>query len=238
MKFLIPILTLITFTQLTSQNIFLLFEGFPGASENCQLAFESAELEWVTEQLFSGEDYNRVVSWAPGGELKEFGLQLDRMMNFIERSSENNSFSLNAPPSIDEATINELDLLNKLQYNIQGIWGLHRDKIGAPNIDFVVPNELNNSCEQIQESILELNKTASGINAAYASFYSSAKPEISRFQELFNSLNKIKNPMVNNQCLDELSNVATILLELNGILNFQYKNMVETRMAFNNALCK
>lgn len=238
MKSFLPILVLFALTNVAGQDIYKLFESFPGASENCQIAFESAELEWVTDQLFSGEEYKRVVSWAPGGTLKEFGLQLDRMMNYIERSSENNSFSLNAPPSIDKATLDELDLLNKFQYNIQGIWGAHRDHIAAANIDFVVPNELNNSCEQIQESILELNKTSSGINAAWTDFYSSAKSEIGRFQELFNSLNKNKNPMVNNQCLDELSNLASVLIELNGILNFQYKNMVETRMAYNNALCK
>ena len=44
--------------------------------------------------------------------------------------------------------------------------------------------------------------------------------------------------MVNNQCLDELSGLLGILFEINNTLNFHYKNMVETRMAWNNALCK
>jgi len=51
-------------------------------------------------------------------------------------------------------------------------------------------------------------------------------------------LTKIKHPMVNNQCLDELSSLAAILAELSNVMNFHFKNMVETKMAQNNAMCR
>lgn len=220
------------------QNINQLFEEFPGASENCQIAFESAELEWESEILDNGEEFKRVVSWIPGGTLKYYSNNLDQLQAYIERSSENNSFSLNAPPSIDNSTIKTLEELALLRSSIVSLWEGSKVKQIGVNIDFIVPNELNNSCEQIQESINELNSAALRFNANYGEFYGSAKISISQFQDLFSMLNKLKHPMVNNQCLDELSNVMSILMELNSMLNYQYKNMVESRMALNNAMCK
>jgi len=76
------------------------------------------------------------------------------------------------------------------------------------------------------------------INTQLEKFTTNCSTDLESFQTQFDELNKIRHPMVNNQALDELSNLLTILNELSSLLNFHYKNMVESRMAWNNALCK
>ena len=223
---------------LPAQNIQSLYEHLPPFYAPCDEAFKSAELEWVEERLFNDSLFNRVKSWAPGGPLKEFGTKLENMQAFIERASENNSFTLNAPPDINKETLAALDHLSQLQKSIRKQWVASGAAITNSNIDFVVPNELDNSCEQIQASMKSLQKVSADLDKSYQAFYLSIQSTLSVFQEKFSELVKIKHPMVNNQCLDELSGLLGILFEINNTLNFHYKNMVETRMAWNNALCK
>ncbi len=238
MKYLRFTLLLGICNVLHAQNIQALYEQLPPFYATCDEAFKSAELEWVEERLFNDSLFNRVKSWAPGGPMKEFGTQLDKMQAYIERSSENNSFALNAPPEINKETMASLDHLSQLQKSIRKQWDVNSSSITNSNTEFVVPNELDNSCEQIQAAMKNLQKVSADLDKSYRIFYQSIQSTLSSFQEKFSELAKIKHPMVNNQCLDELSSLLNILFEINNTLNFHYKNMVETRMAWNNALCK
>ncbi|MBK8956178.1 MAG: hypothetical protein IPM34_11580 [Saprospiraceae bacterium] len=223
---------------LSSQNIYKLFEDFPTCYLQCQEAFQSAELEWSKEVLDNDSIFNRVTSWAPGGDLKTYSARLDRLQAYIEKSSENNSFSLSAPADITKETLAELEALSKIRQSISVLWDSKRNAIADKNIDFIVPNELDYGCEQIVNSMKVLESVSQDINKEYISFFGSAKDGLNQFQSEYDRLSKIKHPMVNNQCLDELSSLLGVLSELINVINFHYKNMVETRMAWNNAMCK
>jgi len=221
-----------------AQNISKLFEDFPPMFENCDAAFHVAMLEWSEERLDNDSIFKRATSWAPGGIVKSYADRLDRLQAFIERSSENNSFSLNAPPDIAKETNQSLEALHQLQTQISQAWVKHRASIVEVNAEFLVPNELENSCEQITQSMESLSKVSVELNKAYQGFYITSKEHLTQFQQSYDELTKIKHPMVNNQCLDELSSLAAILAELSNVMNFHFKNMVETKMAQNNAMCR
>ncbi|MBK8451485.1 MAG: hypothetical protein IPO78_11410 [Saprospiraceae bacterium] len=216
----------------------LLFESFPLANENCEEAFKSAEIEWESEKLDNDSIFHRAKNWVPGGSLKAYSLGIDKLTAYIERASEDNSFSLTAPASIDKDVLNALSELTKTRELISNKWLIIRESFTTINADFIVPNELDNSCEQMQDAIKALNKTSQSINEQIQSFQNAIKANVESFQSQYSSLSKIKHPMVNNQALDELSNLVIIINEMSNLINFHYKNMVETRMAWNNALCK
>lgn len=223
---------------LNAQNVQKLFNEFPSYYLNCNEAFQSAVLEWSEERLDNDSIFRRVTSWAPGGQVKNYSDRLDRLQGYIERASENNSFSLNAPPEIGKEVMQSLEALHVLQKQIIDQWNAKRNGIVDVNVDFVVPNELDNSCEQITEMMNKLEKVSQNINQSYQSFLQSIQESLQKFQMDYDALAKIKHPMVNNQCLDELSGLGSILVELVNGMNFHYKNMVESRMAWNNAICK
>lgn len=223
---------------LSGQNIFKLFEEFPTCYQQCTEAFETAELEWSKETLDNDSIFNRVTSWAPGGLLKSYSLRLDKLQAFIEKSSENNSFALNAPADISKDVFTELEGLSKLRTSISTKWDAKRSLIADKNSDFIVPNELDFGCDQIDGAMKTLSEVSGYINREYRNFFEEVREPLNQFQTDYDRLSKIKHPMVNNQCLDELSSLLMILSELNNVLNFHYKNMVETRMAWNNAMCK
>lgn len=223
---------------LPAQNINKLFKSLPLAALSCDDAFKSAELEWETETLDNDSIFHRAKAWAPGGEIKSFSERLDATAAFIERASENNSFSLSAPSTIDKTVMGQLGDLTKTREAISLKWQNAREATININTDFVVPNELDNSCEQIQNAMAQLKLVSEKINTQLDHFTKNCSADLESFQTQFDELNKIRHPMVNNQALDELSNLLTILNELSSLLNFHYKNMVESRMAWNNALCK
>ncbi len=235
--FFICVLLLLTIS-LSAQNIQTLFDNVPLPYTNCEEAFKSAELEWESMTLDNDSIFNRAKSWAPGGELKSFSSKLDKLQAYIERASENNGFSLSAPSAIDKAVMNSLDQLTKKREMISKIWNESRESFININSNFVVPNELDNGCDQIASSIQILNSVSGMFNEKLISFKTKIAADLGDFQIQFDELNKIKHPMVSNQALDEMSTLLNILLEINNGLNFHYKNMVETRMAWHNAFCK
>lgn len=238
MKSIAFLCTLLIPVILHTQNINKLFKSLPLAAASCDDAFKTAELEWETETLDNDSIFHRAKAWAPGGEIKSFSERLDATTAFIERASENNSFSLSAPSTIDKTVMSQLGDLTKTREAISLKWQNARESTININADFVVPNELDNSCEQIQNAMNQLKLASEKINAQLQNFTTICSTDLESFQTQFDDLNKIRHPMVNNQALDELSNLVTILNELSALLNFHYKNMVESRMAWNNALCK
>lgn len=221
-----------------AQNIYKLFDELPACYGLCTEAFESAELEWSKEVLDNDSVFNRVTAWAPGGPLKAYSARLDRLQAYIEKSSENNSFALNAPAEPGKEVFAELEALGKLRTDILAKWESRRSAVADKNSDFIVPNELDFGCDQIDAAMKLLAGVSTSINREYRAFFDEISIPLNQFQTDYDRLSKIKHPMVNNQCLDELSSLASVLLELNNVLNFHYKNMVETRMAWNNAMCK
>ncbi|MBK9109069.1 MAG: hypothetical protein IPM92_12070 [Saprospiraceae bacterium] len=238
MKKCICLLLLINSWTLSGQNIYKLFEEFPPCYPQCTEAFESAVLEWSKEVLDNDSIFNRVTSWVPGGSLNAYSLRLERLQAFIEKSSENNSFALNAPADVPKEIFTELEGLSKLRTAISTKWDAKRSLIADKNSDFIVPNELDYGCDQIDVAMKALSEVSGYINREYRGFLEEIRESLNQFQTDYDRLSKIKHPMVNNQCLDELSSLLMILSELNNVNNFHYKNMVETRMAWNNAMCK
>jgi len=134
--------------------------------------------------------------------------------------------------------MSSLELLTKTREAITNTWHSSRESYININADFMVPNELDNGCDQISSSIQTLNTVSAKLIEKINSFKIKIATSLSDFQSQFDEINKIKHPMVNNQILDEMSNLLSILNEISNGLNFHYKNMVETRMAWNNAMCK
>jgi hypothetical protein len=238
MKPFIISVSLVMTMSMAAQNIQTLFENLPLPYANCEDAYKSAELEWEQMTLDNDSIFNRAKAWAPGGELKSFSAKLDKLQAYIERASENNGFSLSAPSAIDKAVMNSLDQLTKKREMISKIWNDQRESFNNINSNFIVPNELDNGCDQIASSIQILNSVSGTFKDQLVSFKTKIANDLNDFQTQFDELNKIKHPMVNNQALDEMSTLLNILLEINNGMNFHYKNMVETRMAWNNAFCK
>lgn len=226
------------FTALAhGQNIQTLYENIPMPYASVEECFQTAELEWEQETLDNGSLFNRAKSWAPGGAIKKYSMQLDRLATYIEQTSENNSFSLTAPAEIDKQTLKSIEELGQIRQTISNAWNAHRDAVTSINAEFVVPNELDNSCEQIEAAMNQLQKTSGLLQEKLRQFRDPVSPSLDQFQKMFDFLMQNRNPMVSNQVLDELSNLMVILNEIANLMNFHYKNMVETRMAWNNALC-
>lgn len=236
-KYLISFLVFFA-ASISAQNVQELFEKMPLPSLSCDEAFHSAELEWESMTLDNDSIFNRAKSWAPGGELKLFSNKIEKLTAYIDRASENNSFSLSAPAAISKEMMISIEQLSKTRANITKVWNTYRESVIHLNADFWVPNELDNGCDQIQTSIKNLNKVSVQLIEKLSLFKSAINNSLIEFQVQFDELNKIKNPMANNQILDEVSNLLNILHELSNTFNFHYKNMVETRMAWNNAFCK
>lgn len=221
-----------------SQNIQILYDAIPYPATSCEETFKTAELEWEKMTLDNDSIFNKVKSWAPGGELKNFAGKVDKLQAYIEHASENNSFSLSAPPSIDKETMRSIEQLSKIREGITKSWNSFKDPITNINSGFVVPNDIDNGCDQMQSSIQLLNSVSGKITEQIAAFKTKISGDLIEFQNQFDELNKLKNPMVNNQILDEMSNLLSILNEISNVLNFHYKNMVETQMVWHNAFCK
>jgi hypothetical protein len=238
MKNLLLILVSLWSVVVKSQNIQKLFDELPMAYSTCNETFQSAEIEWESMTLDNDSIFKRAKSWAPGGELKAYSIKLDKLNSYIERASENNSFSLSAPPSIDKEIMSSIEQLVKVRESITSTWNSNREGIININSNFIVPNELDNGCDQIEFAINVLNVSSTKLNDQLNLFKSKINSQLIDFQTRYDELNKTKHPMVNNQILDELSNLLLILNEITNVLNFHYKNMVETRMALNNAMCK
>ncbi len=236
-KYLILVFICYSFS-LSGQNIQELFEKLPMPAMHCDDAFISAEIEWEALTLDNDSIFQRAKSWVPGGELKKFSTQVEKLTAYIDRASENNSFSLSAPGPITKEVMSSIEELGKLRATITKNWSGYREGITGLNADFWVPNELDNGCDQIQSSMKTLHNVSAKLSDQINLFKNSITQPLTEFQYKFNELNKNKHPMVNNQILDELSNLVNILLELSNVFNFHYKNMVETRMAWNNAFCK
>lgn len=221
-----------------SQNIQDLFEKLPMPYKSCEEAFQSAEIEWEALTLDNDSIFQRAKSWAPGNELKQFSNRVDRLTAYIDKASEDNSFSLSAPSSITKEVMISIEELSKIRNQISKTWYGFRENVVNLNSDYWVPNELDNGCDQILNSMKTLHSVSKKLNEQLVLFKSASATSLSEFQQKFNEISKIKHPMVNNQILDELSNLVSILHELSNAFNFHYKNMVETRMAWNNAFCK
>lgn len=231
-------ISVFVFCNAFSQNIHLLFESIPFPSSSCEEAFQSAELEWEAMTLDNDSIFNRVKSWAPGGALKSFSIKLDKLLANIERASENNSFSLSTPPTIDKEVMKSIEQLIKVRESISNVWNSYREPFVNANSNFIVPNELDNGCGQMQFSLKSLNAVSKNMAEQLNSFKSGIDASMIDFQHRYDEINKIKHPMVNNQILEEMTSLLNMLNEISNALNFHYKNMVETRMAWNNAFCK
>jgi hypothetical protein len=236
-KYLLFIISWINYIS-HAQNIQILFENIPYPSVSCEETFKTAEIEWDKMTLDNDSVFNRAKSWAPGGDLKIFSGKLEKLQAYIDRTSENNGFSLSAPPTIDKDVLKAMEHLTKTREGISNIWITLREQFVNLNSTFIVPNELDNGCDQIQSSIQQLNEASAKYSEQLNVFKSKISNSLTDFQTQFDELNKNKHPMVSNQILDEMSNLLSILNEISNALNFHYKNMVETRMAWNNAFCK
>lgn len=238
MKNLILCFSLLMVSDLIAQNIQALYENLPLPAKNCEDALKTAELEWEQLVLDNDSIFNRIKSWAPGGELKNFAIRTEKLQAYIDRSSENNSFSLSAPTAIDKETMGLIEILNSIRSRITSKWNVYRDPVTQINANFIVPNELEYGCDQMVSSIQILNSVSEKLLMQLSKFNQEIHEDLVEFQTRFDELNKIKNPMVNNQILDETTQLISILNEILNTLNFHYKNMVETRMAWHNAFCK
>ncbi|MCC6753314.1 MAG: hypothetical protein IT266_04935 [Saprospiraceae bacterium] len=214
-----------------------LFQTLPDCPTTCDSAFASAELEWAEEMLDNGTTFRRVTSWGPGGELKAYIERLERVQAFIERTSENNSFSLNAPGPISDDNERLLATLAASRKSIQQKWQEVQDQIAGIDENFVVPNEFEHGCDQIRTFMDVLSRYSEKTNAAYHLFIASTLQDLGDFQQTYDQLIRNRHPMISNRCLDEASGLMELLFQLNTARNIHYKNMVETRMTLNNAMC-
>jgi hypothetical protein len=220
-----------------AQQYTQLFQTLPACPITCDSAFASAELEWAEEMLDNGTTFRRVTSWGPGGELKAYIERLERVQAFIERTSENNSFSLNAPGPISEDNERLLAQLAVSRKSIQQKWQDVQDQVAGIDDNFVVPNEFEHGCDQIRKAMDALSRYSARTNEAYQLFIAATGKDLGDFQQTYDQLIRNRHPMISNRCLDEASGLMELLFQLNTARNIHYKNMVETRMTLNNAMC-